>query len=139
MRMALAQANNHLERSDDLIQKDAVEKVEKLVNLIKRNSRINIVLQFFARPEFEKILHVMKGDKKKAGKFVEWVIHQNEDNLTLAKLIARYKDYAVTLLSGEYALLKQEKMEHSELKFEEPLAIEQQRKLRSEVEGNYNR
>ena len=99
-KQSLAQAANNVNRAEELIDLGLVDKVESMIFFVKKSARINIVLQFFAKPEFEEIRADLKGKKAKAGKFVEWVIIRNEENRPLSNMIARYKDYAVTFLSG---------------------------------------
>jgi len=96
----LTQAANNVEKAEELLNLGLLDRVESMIYFAKKAARINLVLQFFARPDFETIRADLKGKKDKAIKFVEWVLNKNDNNRALSKLIAKYKDYVVTYLSG---------------------------------------
>lgn len=134
----MAQAANNVEKAEELAGLGVVERVDAMVNFVKKTARINLVLQFFARPEFERIRTDLRGQREKADMFVEWIVSKHEENRLLSNLIARYKDYAVTYLSEEFAVEKPEKLEAGDLRLVDPLSPAKEKQLREEVSRTCN-
>lgn len=71
---ALVQANYDLSKAEIIIREGLIPEVERYINTCDKTCRINIVVEFFNRPEFDKIKASLQGNPKKAEKFVNWVI-----------------------------------------------------------------
>jgi hypothetical protein len=68
--------------------------------IITKKGRINYLLHFLANPKFDKIREKLFNNNDKARIFLDWIRETNADNIALCQLIKRYKDYALSFLTG---------------------------------------
>jgi hypothetical protein len=94
-----------------------VETANNIILCLKKTARINLVLQFFSQPVFERILPKLKQNPKKCRDFIEFIITKYKENTLLVLLIKQYKTYIETILTGVYAVDKEKNLEYKQLNF----------------------
>lgn len=114
-----------------------------MYTLMTNKSKINLVLQFFNHPQFQKIRTSLQGNREKADKFFDWVVSEIKDKSTFKKKILKeFKEYAVAFLCRDYAIANGDLLEEipmkKGLKVYEQSSLEEQNKVRSQILSQTN-
>lgn len=108
MEKAVVLAGNCLSLARVHIETGLVDPAKNLTMCLKKQSRINIVLQFFTQPAFQAVLPRLNNNRPKCEAFLDYILATHNKALPLlSTLIKKYRPHLITVLTGTYALEKE--------------------------------